>query len=350
MTAGVVSMARALTAAAFGILRRLLPRGVRLRWEVGNQLPVLPVLSGQLRDTAAHIEQSIVRTCATFQGMSERAQQSVSAARAALGHEGGTAASFDAIVQTAQQTLQQLLERNLQSAELSRQAAQRVESLEQAMAHIVAISRQVDSIAFGIKILALNAKIEAVHVGQSGAGFGVVADEITRHAEESTKVADDIRATLDAQLKGIHETRKTLSHLSSSDSEGVAMSRQEVGRALQLLAATNSRMQASVGEAAETSRALAEDIASAVTGLQFQDRVTQRISHVVAAIDRVHTSLGEALNEPVGPVAAGPVVAGPAARRDAIAELRATYTMAEELRPDLRPTGTESASGSVELF
>lgn len=352
MTASIASgfgraVGSRITGAFLCVVRRLLPSGVRLRRQAHDQLPVLPVLSRQLRDTATQIEQAIVETCVTFQAMSAKAQQSVSSVQEAIWPPGAQT-SFEASIATTQQALAHLLQGNLQSAELSRRAARRVDEVEQAMAHIVSISQQVDDIAFGIKILALNAKIEAVHVGQSGAGFGVVADEISRHAEQSTKVADDIRSTLDAQLKGICETRETLLTLSSSDAADAELSRRQVEQALTLLSDTHARMQASFGLAADISRDLDRDISQAVTSLQFQDRVTQRISHVVTALDRVHAALGSALDGSGREDETG--ATGPAHNRRALATLEATYTMAEEHRPRHRLTGTEGTGGSVELF
>lgn len=322
-------------------------RGAQLHHEVTNQLPVLPVLSEQLRATASQIEQAIVTTCANFQTMATRAEASVTAARSAMGEDGAHDGSFDATISTARQTLEQLLQRSMQSAELSRQAAVRVEEAEKAMGRIVEISRQVDTIAFGIKILAINAKIQAVHVGENGAGFGVVADEIARHAEDSTKIADDIRTTVETQNRGIRETRETLTTLATTSLEGVTLSQREVRQALDVLQSTNARMHASVGQAADTSRELARDIAQAVTNLQFQDRVTQRLAHVQEAIVNIHGSLSAAARgtAPQVHTETSPTMN----TSSALEKLQASYTMAEEHAP-LAPTGTEDGSGSVELF
>lgn len=327
-------------------LRRLRGRSEHLRHEVHDQLPVLPVLSSQLREVASQIEKGVVDTCQTFQGMAVRAQDSVTTARAAMGDDAAGGGSFSSLVATAQQTLETLLERSIRSAELSRQAAERVQRAEKAMSDVVAISRQVDQIAFGIKILAINAKIQSVHVGAEGSGFGVVADEIARHAEESTKIADSIRDTVHAQLDGIRQTRETLTELASTSVAGADQSQRDVRQALDVLTSTHARMHASVGQAADTSRELAEDIAGAVTHLQFQDRVTQRLSHVFEGIERVHAALA---------AAAGHDAAAPAPSQ-ALSRLQSSYTMAEEHHVvALRPTGTDGpapagAGGSIELF
>jgi methyl-accepting chemotaxis protein len=339
----------------------------RLRLEVADQLPVLPVLADQLEQTAVQIEQAVVDTCMNFHGMAARAQDSVARATAAMGacDAGENGQSLDALMATARETLEHLLQRSQRSAELSAEAAARVEEAEQAMRRIVETTTRVDAIAFGIKLLALNAKIEAVHVGQQGAGFGVVADEIARHAHDSTQIAEGIRSTVQELMVGIHKTRATLSELASTDMREVEISRREVQAALAALTSTNAQMHASVAQAADSSRALAQDIAKAITALQFQDRVNQRLAHVVAAIGGVHAALRDA-SAPGGPADApasesqddgagtGTEAAiGSGTGSVALAKLQASYTMADEHQAHLKATGTDDAtspSGSVELF
>jgi methyl-accepting chemotaxis protein len=350
-----------LGAARHWLRRRFVGRHGRLRHEVADQLPVLPVLADQLQQTAIHIEQAVVDTCANFQGMAMRAQESVTRATAAMGagdtgHQEGP--SLEALVATAQQTLEHLLQRSQRSAELSMEAATRVEAAEQAMRKIAETTTRVDAIAFGIKLLALNAKIEAVHVGQKGAGFGIVADEIARHAHDSTEVAEGIRSTVGELMQGIRETRETLTQLASADMHDVELSRREVQSALHVLTTTNAQMHASVAQAAESSRALAGDIAQAVTALQFQDRVNQRLAHVVTALGDVHSALQAASTDGAADAAAPATETAPssqpaAAGSAALARLQAQYTMADEHQAHLKATGTDGAAsdgGSVELF
>ena len=317
-----------------------------LRREVANQLPVLPVLVTHVAQTAQQVEQAVVETCSHFQGMAMRAQTSVTQAQAAIGGKAGQAeASLEDVLATARETLEQLLRRGERSAELSRQTAERMVQAEQAIARIAQTTRRVDEIAFGIKLVALNAKIESVHVGEQGAAFGVVADEIGRHAEDSAHIADDIQDTMTALLANARETRQALTDLVAADCQALEQSRRDVQRALDALQRAHAHMAGQLAEAADSSRVLAGDIAAAITSLQFQDRVNQRLSHVADALTGMHEALGAAMH------AKGD--AAPAAASGALATLATTYTMAEERAahdetPELAPTGTEG--GSIELF
>jgi len=81
---------------------------------------------------------------------------------------------------------------------------------------------------------------------------------------------------------------------------------------------------------------LANDIDSAVRGLQFQDRTSQQIAHVVEDLDTLHAKLATRF---------GSATAGGAASDEGFA----AYTMHEE-RVIAGIGGVESAAGDVELF
>jgi methyl-accepting chemotaxis protein len=60
------------------------------------------------------------------------------------------------------------------------------------------------SIAAQTNLLSLNASIEAARAGESGRGFAVVAEEIGQLADDSRKMADEIREEMDILLSESH--------------------------------------------------------------------------------------------------------------------------------------------------
>lgn len=56
---------------------------------------------------------------------------------------------------------------------------------------------KIDSIALSIRMISLNAAVEAAHAGAAGKGFGIIAQEIQNLSDEAKQAIDYIRARVD---------------------------------------------------------------------------------------------------------------------------------------------------------
>ncbi len=327
-----------------------------LEAEAAAHSPILSVLAEQLRQTAGQIEQAVVGVCNNFQGMAKRARESVSEARKVLSAEpsasgGGDKRGVDKLINTTRSTLEHLMERILKGSQLSMKVVYRMDDVASGMKRIVQTLDQVNEIANVTRVLAINAKIQAVHVGEMGKGFSVVADEISSLARRSDDIARLIRDIIGEVGHEVQETVEDLRVLASEDMNEVLLSRTEVENTFGILSETHQAMEDSLRTASQRGEDLAGEVAGAVMAMQFQDRVNQRIDHVVRALD----SMKQALDGPLEALLPTRPIWVENRQEELVARLRAGYTMEQERQILSQALGSTSEvpadSGSdIELF
>jgi methyl-accepting chemotaxis protein len=262
-----------------------------LEREVAAAIPLLGFIGTQLTQTANQIETAVVDVCHHFQSMMERAKAGVSSAAELLAGEatGRSRESIGALIEEAQQTIETLLQQSQHSTQVSQSAIERIQRVRAATDDITKSLAQLDDITVGNRLLAVNARIQAVYAGDRASGFGGVANEIAIQARRSADIVDLIR-NVSGELRSIAELALSdLEVMAAEDQKALEKSRLRVDRVLDDFRRMHGFTRRFVEKVTEENALVADEISSAVHSLQFQDRVNQRMAHVVGELDRLRT-------------------------------------------------------------
>lgn len=307
--------------------------------ELARYLPHFGRMSEQLKQTSSQIETSVVEVCNSFQGIAQRAKATVDRTTGFLSQEGDGGSndrSFEGLIDNCSETLVKILRVTEEAGEVSRRAVERIGQMDKASQSVGAAIQQLEQIAGGNKILALNARIEAARAGSYGAGFAVVAMEVISQTEKSQKLNAQVSELITNLRTLAGSTLDDLKQMNDKDRQRVEQCKHEVDGSLRDLQGAHGEMKKMLTGMTEEGALLANDIGAAVRGLQFQDRTSQRIAHVVEDLDTLRTELAARFSDGPGVEAASD-------------EGFSSYTMHEE-RAVAGIGETESGAGEVELF
>ncbi len=298
--------------------------------EVAAHLPVLPELCAQLRASTKHIEESVVQVCANFQHIAGRVIESVNRASQLLAPPQTDGAerkrSIEELVETTRSTLENLLQRIVDDAAMSEQVATRMETVDEGVKQLNATLKEVQEIVRATKSLGVNARIEAIQVGEQAQGFALVATEIAAFSRRFARIADSIQEVVDKVHRDVSSTTVILRERAAADRSQMESTRTEIEVLLKDFHSTHAATQQFLTDSASHSEELTGDISNAVVALQFQDRINQRVGHVIEALH----AMREALEMPLDALGKDDTRRVAARREEVLERLRGSYTMAGE--------------------
>jgi len=280
---------------------------------------VLPIWSGQIEMARQHSSDSVTALAERFAGINE----CIGATMASSQEQAGSGlvsmlaeneAELNSIVATLRSALA-----------MKESMLHEVSSLAQLTDALHLMAKDVGDIAKQTNLLALNAAIEAARAGQSGAGFAVVADEVRKLSSLSAETGKKIGQTVETANRAIAATLHASQQFAQQDGAMIGKSETAIRRVI-------DRVHGAVNELVDTSdalreqnRAIGNEIAEVLVALQFQDRVSQVLAHVVGDISKLTRSIADRRAD----LAAGSVF-GPIDAAAWLDEMQCAYTVPEQ--------------------
>jgi methyl-accepting chemotaxis protein len=150
---------------------------------------------------------------------------------------------------------------------------------------------EVSKVAAQTNLLALNAAIEASRAGESGKGFAVVADEVRALSKLSKETGTNIASKVVEIAKVVETSVREVSGASRTEQELLEQAKQRVGNVLSEFSLRLESMERRLSDVESVGRETARAIEQVLVDLQFQDRVGQMLSHVIADAGRLSEAL-----------------------------------------------------------
>ncbi|WP_435627185.1 methyl-accepting chemotaxis protein [Candidatus Ferrigenium straubiae] len=283
---------------------------------------VVPVWVRQVETGRSQMETAILDLMVRFSGIVDKLDAALKASEAASeGIDGGLVSVFTsgekelgAVVSSLRDAMRH---KETMLAEIS--------ELLQFIAELEKMAIDVAGIADQTNLLALNAAIEAARAGEAGRGFAVVADEVRKLSTLSKETGKQISEKVKVISAAISAAVNTSEQTAAGEARALIASETAISSVLGNFKQVTDGLSESSGILRKESDGIKDEVAMSLVQLQFQDRVSQILSHVRDNIGSLPGYLEKSQTEfecngRLEPVAAGQL----------LQEIESTYAMAEE--------------------
>ncbi|AUZ49032.1 chemotaxis protein [Pseudomonas orientalis] len=306
-------------------------------------LGAMPIWAKQVESSRHQTEEAIVSLANRFTGIATRLQDTVQASQQAAGElDGQSADGALEVLARSDSELSQVIN-SLKATQTSRdQTLAQVRSLTAYTKELRAMAADVAAIAAQTNLLALNAAIEAARAGEAGRGFAVVADAVRSLSNKSSETGQQMSAKVDIINNAITQLVQAASSSADQDSHSVAESENSIQRVLERFQNITGRLADSADLLKQESYGIRDEMTEVLVSLQFQDRVSQILSHVRDNMQALHDHLLQASQAPDQAVGVD--------ARQWLARMEATYATDEQRRLHHGAAAAQQNSQDITFF
>ena len=300
---------------------------------------VIPVWSTHLQSSRGQMETAVEQLTTRFSGLVQRLDSAVAASSAAGDSMGQGDKGLRAVFAQSEMALGDVARSLISSVNSKAAMLAQIQGLNRFIHELVTMASDVGRIASQTRMLSLNASIEAARAGEMGKGFSVVADEVRKLASLSGETGQRIVANVAIIKNAILTTCKTAEESARQEEETSSSSQATIASVLSAFREATSGLAQSADVLRTTSVSIKSEVADAMVLLQFQDRVSQVITHVE---DNTQRFLGMLDGDGARAAVPDPQVL--------LSALQRSYTMSEERALHGEPSAPAPASDDVTFF
>lgn len=174
-----------------------------------------------------------------------------------------------------------------------------ISGLTRFIEELVQMASDVGKLASQTNLLALNAAIEAARAGESGRGFAVVADEVRKLSTLSGETGKRITEKVGHVSAAVKEVVEQASAISAQEQELIESAGSTVQKVLTEFADSVSALEQRIVFLQQTGSEVEHTINAVLVDLQFQDRVSQILSHVSQDVSKLRDAIANGEVPPV---------------------------------------------------
>lgn len=262
-------------------------------------LEAVPIWAKQVESSRQQTEQAIEALSARFAGIYDKLEAALQTSQQAAGnlaadHQNGVLG----VMAHSESELTKVINR-LEATQLSRdELLSQVRGLTGYTGELRSMATEVAAIAAQTNLLALNAAIEAARAGETGRGFAVVADAVRSLSSLSSETGQKMSATVDIINSAITRLVEVAGNSADNDSHSVSASETSIQQVLDRFHGITQSLSNSTELLQQESLGIRDEISEVLVALQFQDRVSQILSHVRKNMDALHEHLQQCLAQP----------------------------------------------------
>lgn len=271
---------------------------VQLGREVSGQLLSADT---EMSNTQSILSDAIGNLVNTFTSLADevRAQQELVMSIAGEHDHGegeSTKMKFGSFVIETEAAMNEFVDSTVQNSARAMELVEKIDVISSRVTDILGLLNGVESIAKQTNLLALNAAIEAARAGEGGRGFAVVADEVRNLSEKTNEFSNQIRVLVGSVSDSLAAAESSINVLAASDMTYVMGSKKHVQEMMRDLTTLNESIEKDAIELKRINLIVEQNVARAVSTLQFQDMSSQLIGHARLRLSALQALSGQMAN------------------------------------------------------